>query len=73
MNQVKKDRNKRDRDVMSNALNSLTNPEIEVIAANPKDDFFHQKAREILHRRQKMALEDQVRQQHEKRLQERAG
>ena len=36
MNQVKKDRNKRDRDVMSNALNSLTNPEIEVIAANPK-------------------------------------
>ena len=64
MNQTKKDRNKHDRDVISKALNSLTNPEIQAIAENPKDDFLHQKAREILHIRQKMALDDRIRQQH---------
>ena len=73
MNQAKKDRDKHARDVISTALNSLTNPEIQVIAESPKQDFFHQKAREILHIRQKAALEDFIRQQHEKRLQERAG
>ena len=60
INRAKKDRKRSERDAVYKALMSLTNVELEPIAANRKDDFIHQKAREILNARRRQALEQSV-------------